>query len=127
MWCPQVISGIGEQRDTLHDRSIHIEMRRKLPGERSRKLPSEYYEQQIAIRRRCLRWAEDNAPRLKKALSHQDVIVIQGIAEVIGVMITKASHMLKASYCIQDRQSVDRKLAAVFSKFWQDTTTSIVA
>ncbi len=62
---PQVISGIGEQRDTLHDRSIHIEMRRKLPGEKSRKLPAEYYEQQVAIRRRCLRWAEDNAPRLK--------------------------------------------------------------
>ena len=65
VWCPQVISGIGEQRDTLHDRSIHIEMRRKLPGERSCKLPAEYYEQQVAIRRRCLRWAEDNAPRLK--------------------------------------------------------------
>ena len=65
VWSPQVIAGIGEQRGTLHDRSIHIEMRRKMPGEQPVKLAADYYEQQINIRRRCLRWAEDNVSRLK--------------------------------------------------------------
>jgi hypothetical protein len=51
--------------DTLHNRSIHIEMWCKLPEEKSRRLPAKYYEQRIAIRMCCLRWAEDNAPKLR--------------------------------------------------------------
>ena len=67
VWCPQVIAGIKNQRDTLHDRSIHIQMRRKLPGESAQKMPFDYFEQQQAIRRQCLRWAADNITRLKTA------------------------------------------------------------
>lgn len=65
VWCPQVIAGIGEQRGTMHDRSIHIEMRRKMPGEEVIKLPVDAFEQQISIRRRFLRWAEDNRSILR--------------------------------------------------------------
>lgn len=65
VWAPQVIAGIGEQRGTLHDRSIHIEMRRKLPGESSTKLPPDYFERMQNTRRRCLRWAEDNVDKLR--------------------------------------------------------------
>ena len=68
VWCPQVIAGIGEQRGTMHDRSIHIEMRRKMPGESVIKLPVDAFEQQINIRRRFLRWAEDN---FSKLMQHQ--------------------------------------------------------
>lgn len=65
VWCPQAIAGIGNQRGTLHDRSIHIEMRRKLPGEILQKLPGDYYEQHKELRQRCLRWAEDHTGKLK--------------------------------------------------------------
>jgi len=65
VWCPQVIAGIGEQRGTLHDRSIHIEPRRKLPEEISSKLPIDHFEKSVVIRRKCLRWAEDNVSKLQ--------------------------------------------------------------
>ena len=68
VWCPQVIAGIGEQRGTLHDRSIHLELRRKLPEEQSAKLPAEYYEQMRVFRRMCLRWAEDHTYKLKHSM-----------------------------------------------------------
>jgi len=67
VWCPQVIAGIKNQRDTLHDRSIHVQMRRKLPGESSKKMPVDYFEQKQPIRCQCLRWAADNINRLKTA------------------------------------------------------------
>jgi len=65
VWCPQVIAGIGEQRGTLHDRSIHVELRRKLPEELSSKLPVDHFEKSVVIRRKCLRWAEDNLLKLQ--------------------------------------------------------------
>ncbi len=65
VWSPQVIAGIGSQRDTLHDRSIHIEMERKLPDEKVFKVPVDLYEQCQNLRRRCLRWAVDNTSVLK--------------------------------------------------------------
>jgi hypothetical protein len=64
VWCPQVIAGIGEQRGTMHDRSIHIEMRRKMPGESVMKLPVDAFERQVSIRRRFMRWADDNRLKL---------------------------------------------------------------
>jgi len=65
VWCPQVIAGIGEQRGTLHDRSIHVELRRKLPDELSSKLPVDHFEKAVVIRRKCLRWAKDNVSKLQ--------------------------------------------------------------
>lgn len=65
VWAPQIIAGIGNQRGTLHDRSIHIEMERKLPDELISKLPADFFEQQEQLRRKCLRWAEDNIDKLK--------------------------------------------------------------
>jgi hypothetical protein len=67
VWSPQVIAGIKNQRDTLEDRSICIEMRRKLPSESVRKIPINYFEQNQHIRRKCIRWAEDHIGALKKS------------------------------------------------------------
>jgi len=65
VWSPQIIAGIGTQRDTLHDRSIHIEMERKLPDERVAKLPPDFFETKVTLRRQCLRWAIDNINDIK--------------------------------------------------------------
>ncbi len=65
VWSPQVIAGIGSQRDTLHDRSIHIEMERKLPDEQVSKIPHDLFEKCQDLRRKCQRWALDNVRSLK--------------------------------------------------------------
>lgn len=65
VWGPQVIAGIGDQRGTLHDRSIHIEMERKLPDELVTKVSADLFEKCQVLRRQCIRWAADNIQRLK--------------------------------------------------------------
>ncbi len=67
VWCPMIIAGIGKQKDTLQDRSIKIEMRRKLPEESAKRMPSDFFERNQILRRQCLRWAQDNITNLKKA------------------------------------------------------------
>jgi len=60
VWCPQIIAGIKAQRDTLHDRSVIVEMRRKMPGESVQKIPADLYERLQPLRRKALRWSLDN-------------------------------------------------------------------
>jgi putative DNA primase/helicase len=64
-WCAQVITSIGSQRSTLHDRSIHIELTRSLPGQKPAKLPGNYFEVMATIRRKCIRWALDNLDKVQ--------------------------------------------------------------
>jgi Protein of unknown function (DUF3631)/Primase C terminal 1 (PriCT-1) len=68
VWGAQVLAGIGRQRDTLLDRSIHIEMRRRANDERCEKLPIDHFERSLPLRRRALRWAVDNSKALKAAI-----------------------------------------------------------
>ena len=63
-WCPQVIAGIGFQKGTLHDRSIHILLHKKKASDDIQKVPFDIQEQNIDIRRKCLRWAQDNHQKL---------------------------------------------------------------
>jgi len=58
-WCPKVIAGIGNQRDTLEDRSIIISLRRKMKGDNVDRLRldrSDFSD----IKRKCIRWGMDN-------------------------------------------------------------------
>ncbi len=64
-WGPKVIALIGALRNTQHDRSIVISMRRKLPGERVEKLPYDLEKNCLEIRQKCVRWIADNENRLK--------------------------------------------------------------
>ncbi len=66
-WAPMAIFMIKLPADTIVDRSIVIQLRRKLPGERVERLPLYLDERCLPIRRRCVRWAEDNAEKLKRA------------------------------------------------------------
>jgi putative DNA primase/helicase len=58
------IAAIGKLPDTLMDRSIVIEMKRKAPGEKVRKLRRRQREALAALPRRCARWVADNLKSL---------------------------------------------------------------
>lgn len=61
---PKMVGSIGDLPDTLMDRAIKLPMRRKLPGEavdRLRRFDAP------ETRRRCLRWARDNAAAIATA------------------------------------------------------------
>jgi hypothetical protein len=65
VWSPMVIAAIGRLKETVMDRSIVIPLRRKTAGETVEKVPSDLFERSQIRRRKCLRWAEDTANRLK--------------------------------------------------------------
>lgn len=59
-WCPKVIAGIGNLPDTIEDRSIIIQLRRKLPHEKREKirnLPPPMFNN---LRKKCVRLSADN-------------------------------------------------------------------
>ena len=63
-WGPKAISMIGSLPETLQDRSVVIELRRKMPGESVSKLDIDFEAECQDIRRKCQRWAEDNLDEL---------------------------------------------------------------
>lgn len=69
VWGAQVIATIGRQAGTLEDRSVTVDLRRKLRSDRVRKLPLDHFERSLSHRRKLLRWTEDNASALKLSAS----------------------------------------------------------
>jgi putative DNA primase/helicase len=65
-YCPKAFGLIGKLTATLTDRAIVIPMRRKLREKVSR-LRRRDNDEFANLRRRCLRWANDNAEALAKA------------------------------------------------------------
>lgn len=67
VWGAKAIAGIGHLADTLMDRSIALELRRKLPHESVDKLrhaePGLFDE----LRAKLARWADDNADAVRRA------------------------------------------------------------
>jgi putative DNA primase/helicase len=62
-WGAKAIASIGGQSTTLHDRSIIIELRRKLPGESAEKLRHADRRGFERITQRIVRFAKDNQDR----------------------------------------------------------------
>lgn len=58
VYCPKMVAAIGDLPETIMDRSIKIPMRRKLADEKIVRLRR---FDGTDIRRRCVRWARDNA------------------------------------------------------------------
>ena len=65
-WAPKVAALIGKLPATIHDRTIVIEMKRKLPHERIEPLPIAD-DPFVELRRRAARWVEDNIESLRGA------------------------------------------------------------
>jgi len=67
IWGPKVIAGIGKRKDTLEDRSITIELRRKTKEEKVERLVAGALEPSATLRQKLARWSEDNLDILKSA------------------------------------------------------------
>ena len=65
VWCAKAISGIGHLPETIKDRSIILELRRKLPHEKKQRLRHADQSQWHNIKRQCLRWVNDHVELLR--------------------------------------------------------------
>ncbi len=63
-FAPAVVAAIGDLPDTVADRSIPIEMKRKLPQEKVARLRK---FDGMELRRKCARWVDDNAVAIQAA------------------------------------------------------------
>jgi putative DNA primase/helicase len=64
-WGPKAIGMIGTLPETLEDRSIVIQLARKMPGEKIVKTGLDFAESSVDVRARCRRWVDDSTARLK--------------------------------------------------------------
>jgi len=64
-WSPMAIAMIKAPPDTIRDRAIMVMLRRKLAGEQVERLPFALSDDLVNLRRKCRRWADDNAATLK--------------------------------------------------------------
>jgi putative DNA primase/helicase len=65
-WCPKVFAHIGRVHPTLEDRSIRIQLRRKLKVQTVKRIPRGH-DPYCDLRRRCARFAADNLEALTKS------------------------------------------------------------
>jgi hypothetical protein len=66
-WCPKLLAGIGKLPDTVVDRAIIIEMTRKRPEEKVRRLRSRDGRELQDLGRQAVRWVVDNFDILESA------------------------------------------------------------
>ncbi len=67
-FAPTALAGIGNLPDTISDRSIVVELRRRLPDEKVRPFRRLQVEQEAEpIRKRLATWASEHLPQLKRA------------------------------------------------------------
>lgn len=66
-WAAMVIAGLGGQHRTIEDRSIVVELRRKLPGERTARLDGEARQRLHRLARHAARWVLDHRLEIAKA------------------------------------------------------------
>ena len=66
-WAPVVLFGIGSLPDTVRDRSIEIEMVRKLPDQKVQRLRRRDGTDLRVLGRKAARWAADNSEKLRLA------------------------------------------------------------
>jgi putative DNA primase/helicase len=64
-WCPKAIAMIGAPPDTIRDRSIVVNLRRKLPEERTEAHGEEHSETFGRLRSMIVRWVEDHDAELR--------------------------------------------------------------
>lgn len=69
-WGAKAISGIGHQADTIMDRAVKLELRRKLPHEHAERLRHADDEHFDTLRAKLARFALDAAPIIAKARPH---------------------------------------------------------
>lgn len=63
-WCAMAIAGIGGLHGTVEDRSVVVELRRKLPAERVARFDKAARAVLAELARKAARWAADRGPAL---------------------------------------------------------------
>jgi putative DNA primase/helicase len=67
-WCPKFVASIGRLPGTIEDRSIVIQMRRRMPGETVARLRRDRLDTDMEpFRRQAMRWATDHLDELREA------------------------------------------------------------
>jgi putative DNA primase/helicase len=66
-WCALALAGIGELPETVRDRSIEIDMKRKLKTETVKRLRRRDGADLNEVARKLVRWAQDNFEALRAA------------------------------------------------------------
>lgn len=111
-WSPMAIAMIKNPPDTIRDRSILVTLRRKLPNEKTTRMPFYYKEECADLRRMCKRWAMDfdsrlkshnpNVPILSNDRAEDNWLPMFAIAELAG-----ADWVDRAKLAVQKIEQVD--------------------
>ena len=64
-WCPKLIAGIGALPDTIHDRCIVIEIRRKPVAVKVKQFRTDKVDNLVGLGRKSARWALDHIGELR--------------------------------------------------------------
>lgn len=93
-FCPIAIAMIGKLPDTLADRAIHVQMKRRAPGEKVARFRLDRTPELDEVARKAARWVADNEdaiagrdPAIPEAVFNRDADnwePLLSIAEVIG-------------------------------------------
>ena len=111
VFTPVVLSGIGEIPETLEDRSITINLRRKLPDEKVERFTREKVAKMENLGRQIARWASDNRgslnpdPMLPEELNDRAMDnwrQIIAIADLIGTDLGKEARLAAAMISKED-------------------------
>jgi hypothetical protein len=66
-WCPMAIASIGPLAGTIEDRSVIVELRRRLPGEEVTRLDKAARHDLVTLACKAARWAGDHVAELAEA------------------------------------------------------------
>jgi putative DNA primase/helicase len=125
--CPVAIAQIGKLPDTLADRSVHISMNRRAPGEAVSRFRHGRTPELIEAARKAARWTADNAEAIRKcdpaipdAIFNRDAdnwAPLLAIAEVIGAGIAEqARQAALAASGVEEELSPARHCSPTFAK-----------
>ena len=121
--CPVAIAQIGKLPDTLADRSIHISMKRRAPGETVTQFRLGRTPELVEAARKALRWVADNVDAIRECdPAIPDAIFnraadnwepLLAVAEVIGGDVAARARQAALAACgVEQEQSIGTLLLA---------------
>jgi hypothetical protein len=135
-WSAKALALIGKLPDTVADRSIMIQLRRKVKGESVRPVRDTSPDEWETIRRKIMRWATDNAhavQRANPAISEQindraadNWRPLMSIAYAIGSGWPKLAYDAAIALCgsVDEQESLVTTLLSAIRKIYGDANES---
>jgi len=130
-WAPMVISMINKPPDTILDRSLVIQLKRKLIDEKVEKLPYDFNGNSRPLYQRMLRWSADNnsqlegcvpcLPKSKNDRALDNWTPLLSIAEIIGADWPKrANAAFSLLTVVDDDESIGQLLLSDIKGIFDD-------